>query len=58
MEVTLKSKLNTINELSRLKLANVLTGISGLKDLIIEPMILRSMDKICGAKWLKFVLPF
>lgn len=55
MEVALQSKLNTLRELSRLKLAAILTGISGFKDLVIEQNVLRSMEKICGAKWLKYV---
>lgn len=53
MEVNIDAKLNTISELTRLKLANLLQEISGRKDLIIESGIIRTLDKICGAKWLR-----
>lgn len=53
MDVDINAKLNTISELTRLKLANLLTSIGGRKDLIIEQGIIRTLDKICGAKWLK-----
>lgn len=56
MDININAKLNTISELTRLKLAKLLTSIGGHKDLIIEQNIIRTLDKICGAKWLKYEL--
>lgn len=53
MEININSKLTTLGELSRLKLADLLTSINGQKNLIIEQNLIRTLDKICGAKWLK-----
>lgn len=56
MEIDVITKLSALIEISRLKLAKILKSISGSKNITIEPNLIRPLERICGAKWLRYVL--
>ncbi|GLH02187.1 Vacuolar protein sorting-associated protein 33A [Gryllus bimaculatus] len=53
MQNTLESRLNALHRISQEKLVQILDKISGKKDLIIDPVLMKSLDRITGAKVLR-----
>ncbi|XP_022920176.1 vacuolar protein sorting-associated protein 33B [Onthophagus taurus] len=53
MDDILYKKLSSLTEISKNQLLNVLNFHSGPKDLIIQSDIIKPLERICGAIWLK-----
>lgn len=53
MDEKLDKILSSLSELSKVQLSKILNSINGAKDLILEPQIVRPLEKICGVRWLK-----
>lgn len=50
---TFYKKISSLSEISKAQLSKVLNNLSGLKDIIIEPDVIRPLERICGVSWLK-----
>lgn len=51
MDVT--KKLTSLQEISKAQLSKILSTNANLKYLILEPEIIRPLEKVCGVTWLK-----
>lgn len=55
MDVALESKLQGFSLIAQEKLEAIICSIPGRKDLIIESSLIKPLDYICAASWLKLV---
>lgn len=56
MSLTLSQKLDGFRQIAQEKLQNILCSIPGnKKDLIIQPELIKPLEHICGASWLRLV---
>lgn len=53
MEVELSKKLWSLQEISKAQLAKILFTNPNVKHLVIEPNLIRPLERVCGVKWLK-----
>lgn len=53
MELPLDEKLQGFQLLAQEKLQAVICSIPTAKDLIIEPQLIRPLQRVCSASWLK-----
>lgn len=53
MDITLDDKLNVLQQINQRKLVEILDTISGTKDLIIEPKLMKILDSFVGVTVLK-----
>lgn len=59
MELTVDRKLQGFRRVAQEKLQNILYSIPGQhKDLVIEPYLIKSLEHVCGASWLRLALHF
>lgn len=49
----LDKKLTSLVEISKSQLSKILNCCSVTKDLILEPNIIKPLERICGIRWLK-----
>ncbi|KAF5280706.1 hypothetical protein FQR65_LT15016 [Abscondita terminalis] len=49
----LDKKLSSLSEVSKAQLSKVLNSCSGTKDLILESIIIKPLERVCGIRWLK-----
>jgi hypothetical protein len=49
----LNKKLSSLQEISKTQLSKILSTISSTKHLVLEPSIIRPLERVCGVKWLK-----
>ncbi|GJQ68939.1 Vps33B [Trypoxylus dichotomus] len=49
----LYKKISSLSEISKTQLSKVLNFLPGAKDIIIEPEVIRPLERICGVSWLK-----
>lgn len=50
---TFYKKIVSLSEISKTQLSKVLNFLPGNKDLVIEPDVIRPLERICGVSWLK-----
>lgn len=55
MELTLENRLGALRQISERKLLKILDSISGLKDLIIEPALMKPLERFTGVTSLRYV---
>lgn len=48
-------KLSSLQELSKIQLSKILSVNPNKKYLILEPSLIRPLERVCGVKWLKCV---
>jgi hypothetical protein len=53
MHSSLESRLDALHQISQRKLADILTRIPGRKDLIIDPVLMKSLECITGVSFLR-----
>uniref|UniRef100_A0A1Y1KRB0 Uncharacterized protein n=1 Tax=Photinus pyralis TaxID=7054 RepID=A0A1Y1KRB0_PHOPY len=46
-------KLSSLSEISKAQISKILNSCSGLKDLVLDPKIIKPLERICGIRWLK-----
>ncbi|KAF5282424.1 hypothetical protein FQA39_LY17539 [Lamprigera yunnana] len=46
-------KLSSLCEISKSQLSKILNSYSGRKDLVLEPNIIKPLERVCGIRWLK-----
>lgn len=57
MDFTLDKKLQGFRQIAQEKLQSILCSIpDSQKDLVIETCLIKPLEHICGAAWLRFVL--
>lgn len=57
MDFTLDKKLLGFRQIAQEKLQSILCSIpDSQKDLVIETCLIKPLEHICGASWLRFVL--
>ncbi|KAJ3628319.1 hypothetical protein MTP99_015632 [Tenebrio molitor] len=49
----LNKKLSSLQEISKTQLSKILSTVSSTKHLVLEPSIIRPLERVCGVKWLK-----
>lgn len=49
----LSKKLYSLQEISKAQLSKILFTNPNMKYLIIEPNLIRPLERVCGVKWLK-----
>ncbi|KAK4872872.1 hypothetical protein RN001_014901 [Aquatica leii] len=49
----LDKKLSSLSEISKAQLSKILNSCAGTKDLILEPIIIKPLERVCGIRWLK-----
>ncbi|KAF2899103.1 hypothetical protein ILUMI_07074 [Ignelater luminosus] len=49
----LYKKLTSLPEISKAQLSKILNHYAGSKDLVLEPMLIKPLERICGVRWLK-----
>ncbi|KAI4457730.1 vesicle protein sorting-associated [Holotrichia oblita] len=50
---TFYKKISSLSEISKTQLSKVLNNLPGAKDIIIEPDVIRPLERLCGVSWLK-----
>lgn len=59
MDFTLDKKLLGFRQIAQEKLQSILCSIpDSQKDLVIETCLIKPLEHICGASWLRFVFRF
>lgn len=53
LQIDLDKKLSSLQEISKAELSKILSIVSSSKYLVLEPSLIRPLEKVCGAKWLK-----
>lgn len=53
MEATLNHKLSSLSLISQSKLENILGQCGDKKDLIIDPSLIKPLERVCGVSWLR-----
>lgn len=53
MDSSLDKKLLGFNKIAQEKFQNIFCSIPGKKDLIIEPNLIKPLEHVCGASWLR-----
>ncbi|EDW38276.1 GL12103 [Drosophila persimilis] len=53
MELTLEKKLQGFQLVAQEKLQAILCSIPGKKELILEPALIKPLEHVCTASWLK-----
>lgn len=54
MDFTLDKKLQGFRQIAREKLQSILCSIpDNQKDLVIEPCLIKPLEHVCGATWLR-----
>jgi vacuolar protein sorting-associated protein 33B len=56
MEQPLSLKLASLSLISQCKLKNILALCGDKKDLIIDPSLIKPLERICGVSWLRYDL--
>lgn len=57
MELTLDKKLQGFRQIAQEKLQSIFCSIpDSQKDLVIETCLIKPLEHICGATWLRFVI--
>ncbi|KAK5639849.1 hypothetical protein RI129_010660 [Pyrocoelia pectoralis] len=46
-------KLSSLSEISKTQLSKILNSSSGLKDLVLDPKLIKPLERVCGIRWLK-----
>lgn len=54
MDSSLDKKLQGFNKIAQEKFQNIFCAIPGKKDLVIDPLLIKPLEHICGASWLRF----
>lgn len=58
MDFTLDKKLQGFRQIAQEKLQTILCAIpDNQKDLVIEPCLIKPLEHICGASWLRYAVP-
>lgn len=58
MDITLDDKLGAFQQISQRKLIEILDGIAGKKDLIIEQKLMKLLDCFVGVTVLRYIFYF
>lgn len=53
MDSSIDKKLLGFNKIAQEKLQNIFCTIPGKKDLVIEPILIKPLEHVCGASWLR-----
>lgn len=53
MDEIIYDKLSSLSEISKAQLEKILKTVPGCKHLIIEPSLIKPLERICGVSWLK-----
>lgn len=53
MDSPVSHKLASLCLISQSKLQNILNQISDKKDLIIDPSLIKPLERVCGVTWLR-----
>lgn len=53
MDLTLEIRLDALRQISEKKFLNILDSISGLKDLIIDPVLMKPLERFTGVTALR-----
>lgn len=53
MEYTLQQKLEGLRQIAQEKLQAILCSIPDTKELFIEPELIKPLEHVCGASWLR-----
>ncbi|CAD0202045.1 unnamed protein product [Chrysodeixis includens] len=53
MDQPLSSKLSSLGLISQCKLKDILSSCGDKKDLIIDPTLIKPLERICGVNWLR-----
>lgn len=51
-------KLSSLQEISKRQLSKILSVNPNKKYLILEPTLIRPLERVCGVKWLKYVAKY
>lgn len=51
MDIT--KKLLSLQEISKAQLSKILNLVPSKKNLILEPDLIKPLERVCGVKWLK-----
>lgn len=46
-------KLSSLQEISKAQLANIFSANPNRKYLVIEPSLIKPLERVCGVQWLK-----
>ncbi|KAJ3665931.1 hypothetical protein Zmor_001395 [Zophobas morio] len=49
----LNRKLSSLQEISKAQLSKILSIVTATKYVVLEPSIIRPLERVCGVKWLK-----
>ena len=55
MDLSLDKKLSGFKQIAQEKLQHILCNIPGKKDLIIESTLIKPLEYVCGASWLRYL---
>lgn len=53
MEYSMDIKLQGFRQIAQEKLQNILCSIANTKDIVIEPDLIKPLEHVCGASWLR-----
>lgn len=53
MEPELERKLSSLSEISKAQLLQIFDLCPSRKNLILQPEIIKPLERICGIKWLR-----
>lgn len=53
MDYSLPQKLEGLRQIAQEKLQSILCSIPDTKELFIEPDLIKPLEHVCGASWLK-----
>lgn len=54
MDQPLSLKLASLGQISQCKLQSILILCGDKKDLIIDPSLIKPLERICGVSWLRY----
>lgn len=49
----INQKLSSLQEISKAQLSKILSSVPGTKHIVLEPNIIRPLERVCSVKWLK-----
>lgn len=51
----LHKRLSSLTEITKAQLSKILNFVAKTKDLVIQPEIIRPLERICGMNWLRYI---